>query len=999
MKNLKKWELIVLILLGLTPLLWFLGKNSNVIINGIDTNFPLDPLVWFKRRFFVWDSVINLGRDFSSSTSGFFFHLLQVIPFVLGFSLQVTQILNLVFWFSLLIFSAYIFARVFISKSFLPQIVFVILYSFNIYLFNTWENVKVANLALVISIPLFLSILKLFKSGKIKTGKLVLYSVISSIVSLGAGINPAYFAVLVISMLTYSLITSLTERKSLKKIWRGTLTSMTVLVALNLFWILPLVSFLFISNKPGSVEDLGFASWIHSLSTDTSIANVFRLRGAWDWYVWNEAGFPLYIPYALNYFNRASFILFSFVTPALAVLSLIFQNKKEKSVYLFFAVIMMLGVFLGAGSHAPTGSLFLFLYERVPFLNFFRSPWYIFTPLLILSLAALSALFVRWVENALTNKVFYSKVKWGHFVKLFVLIFLVGHLLYSYPLVTGKIFRPGRSDSFFVEFPDYIWDAKEWLDDRSVTDSRIITYPDDDIENFGWGYRGTESILGLYSDREYVSPSFNIENKSYKALLSRLYTYFKSGRYESAVSLFKHFGADTLFVKEDAQTHSSELDYTRFGDNYDLTRMGEWVFLEFRDETGKKIFSPTNAYMDETSEAPDAFSLFADVLMKNSIVIDHRDSEVKNLPEFRERTLRVFELENISLNSNPTSRMQEYEFDVVKKGKYNLVIEKKGLNISDILIDSETITLSNSKAEETDDKAIFKLTDVKKGRHKLTITYPETEDLVQIDDYSSLYDVPDMREEELNVDKKKTFIMKAGDEGMRVHIPTNGFDPFVNYRLLYDHKYFYGHSLIIDAIQYNPSTLLRVHATNTGASFDWEHKYFDIFPAEIVSDLEIVVRIPIVNKRDKSRSFIENIRMFRMYDNRVFFVEEKKGMMFPEPPNIAFKKISPVEYEVKATNVSSDYLLTFLENYNEGWVLSSKDILGDPIHFSANGYANTWYVSASLSSQNMKLYYKPQRMYLGGLAVSLSVFVFSIILSTKQGKRIKLKLRRKKKKK
>lgn len=989
----KNINLIILILLGVMPLIWYLGKGD-VIINGIDTNFPLDPLAWFKRRFFVWDSVINLGRDFSSSTSGFFFHLIQVIPFILGFNLQITQIISVIFWFSLVVFSAFTFARVFIGKNKLAQIVFVFLYSLNIYLFNTWENIKVANLALVISIPLFLSILKLFKERKIDTKKLILFSALSSIVSFGSGINPAYFVVLFLSIVLYSLIVNVVKKGSFKLIWKGPLISLLVLVLCNLFWILPLLNFLFISNKPGSVEDLGFSNWIHSLSANTSLVNVFRLQGAWDWYTRDEAGFPLYIPYALNYFKRASFILFSFLTPAFSILSLIFQNKKEKSIYLFFAILILLSLFLGAGSHPPTGAVFLYLYERVPFFNFFRSPWYIFTPWLTLSLSALTALFVKRVQDFFEGKSIFKNFKYQHIITGFVFIFLFGHTLYSYPLITGKIFRPGRSDSFYSKFPGYVWDAEEWLDKNAIS-SRIITYPDDDVETFNWGYRGTESILGLYSNKEYISPSFNIENNSFKALLSRLYTYFKSGRYNSALSLFRFFGADTLFVKEDANTHSPKLNIERLSTLGDLTKIGEWSFIEF-DLNNKKIYSPQTVFMNETAEKPDSFSVFADVLPQNSAVVDHRDNEVKKVPQFREDTLRVIELTNLTVKNNPISRVQEYEFEVQKEGKYDLIIEKKGFNMVDILIDSPTISLSDLDAQDTEDKAIFKSINIKKGKHKITITYPETEDMLKIEDYSSFYSVPELRDEELSVDVTKTFVVKAGDEGMKIEIPVANFNPFINYRLTFDHKFFYGHSPIVDAIQYVPETPLKAFATDAGASFDWERKFLDIFPAEINSDLKIVIRIPVVNKDDKSRSFIENMRLFRTYDNRVFLLEEGENKEISSPQNITFKKINPTKYEVTTEGITDDYVLVFLESYNPGWELSSKDFLGKPIHFSINGYANAWYIPSSLNTQNMVLSYKPQKMYLYGLTVSIGTIIACVIFQTKYGEKIWNILKKKK---
>src|SRR5258708_5162284 len=127
---------VFLMLLCLTPLLWFFGKGQ-ALIDGLDTNFPLNPLVWFLRRLYVWNGAVNAGSDFSSSIAGTFFHLVQVIPYVMHFSLQLTDIISIVFWFSSIILSSYFFIKVLLPKNFMVQMTFVILYSFNIYLFNT----------------------------------------------------------------------------------------------------------------------------------------------------------------------------------------------------------------------------------------------------------------------------------------------------------------------------------------------------------------------------------------------------------------------------------------------------------------------------------------------------------------------------------------------------------------------------------------------------------------------------------------------------------------------------------------------------------------------------------------------------------------------------------------------------------------------------------------------------------------------------------------------
>src|SRR6185369_13085197 len=134
----RKLVLLIILLLGLTPLVWFF-RRPGVLITGSDTNFPLNPAVWFMRRFFVWNSVGNAGSDFSSSTAGTFFHFIQYMPYKLGLPLQSVEIFSLLFWSMLIIFSTFFLATLLFPKNKVPQILFTVFYSFNIYLFNTWE--------------------------------------------------------------------------------------------------------------------------------------------------------------------------------------------------------------------------------------------------------------------------------------------------------------------------------------------------------------------------------------------------------------------------------------------------------------------------------------------------------------------------------------------------------------------------------------------------------------------------------------------------------------------------------------------------------------------------------------------------------------------------------------------------------------------------------------------------------------------------------------------
>ncbi|MEK7092407.1 MAG: hypothetical protein AAB907_02175, partial [Patescibacteria group bacterium] len=359
-----------LIILSLTPLLWFRDRG-NVLINGIDTNFPLDPWMWFLRRLYVWTDFPNAGQDFSSSTAGLFFHLIQAVPYKLGFSLGNVQIISLVFWFTLIIFSSYFLARTIFAKFFLVQLIFVVLYSFNIFLFNTWENVKVANLSLVSAIPVAIAVLIRLREGELDYRKAALYLILIGVIVSGTGINPAYFAsfFLVIVVFYLGYIFADIRPRNLLNTTREFLFVMLLIILVNAFWIIPTLHLIFQTITPlGSIDRIGFHNWINSLSENTSLLNIMRGQGAWDWYAFeSQTQLPFYIPYALNYFHNLPFIVFSFLLPGLAIFSLLLRNDKKGYLYLAFGMMFILGAFLGAGTHLPTGEPYRWLTNHLPF--------------------------------------------------------------------------------------------------------------------------------------------------------------------------------------------------------------------------------------------------------------------------------------------------------------------------------------------------------------------------------------------------------------------------------------------------------------------------------------------------------------------------------------------------------------------------------------------------------------------------------------------------------
>jgi hypothetical protein len=154
----------------------------------------------------------------------------------------------------------------------------------------------------------------------------------------------------------------------------------------------------------------------------------------------------------------------------------------------------------------PAQSICLSL--TLPFFSFFRSPWYIFTPILTVAYSGLCGLLFERITGSSLSFV-------RRLSGVFGFTFLGLYLVYNYPLINGKIFRPD-DNGFYIKFPNYVWETRDWLD-KEKSGGRIISYPDDQLESFDWGYKGTESILGLFSNQEVVTPTFNSASKSFSS--------------------------------------------------------------------------------------------------------------------------------------------------------------------------------------------------------------------------------------------------------------------------------------------------------------------------------------------------------------------------------------------------------------------------------------------------------------------------------------------------
>ncbi len=994
---LNRWYLLVLIALGLTPLVWFFNKPG-ILINGVDTNFPLNPEVWIGRRFFVWTNTVNAGGDFSSSTSGLFFHLIQYLPFKAGLSLQNTEIFSLVFWFLMIVSGSYYLARIIFPKKTQIQLLFTVLYSYNTYLFNTWENVKVSNLSLVVALPFAIGILARLRKGELNRLKAALYSVFVGVLLSGSGINPSYFLCLILALFLFFVSEIVIDRniKSFFTSLKNLSVIILVMTTVNLSWILPLGNFILGNvSATGSIDNLGLTNWLDSLSENTSLLNVLRLQGAWDWYAVDSVShLPVYIPYALNYFYNPIFILFSFLLPGLAFASYIIISRKNLNWYIAFGLMMIIGVFLGAGTHLPTGSMYRFLVGHIAFFSVFRSPWYIFTPLVTIAYAGLIGLLFFSLDEIIESR----RLKFGSWILSgIVFTIIIGNLFYTYPLVTGKIFRPGRTDGFFIHFPDYVFQAGKWLANKD--EGRIINYPDDEIENFNWGYRGIESILGLLSDRELLFVPLNSPNAPIANLIKEYYRNLKLGQLESANNLASKLNIKYIFNKTDQRSLAPELstviktEADKIFGNWEFYKLSESNFLP-------KISATSKIYLSNTSK--DAGALIA-AIPKNVASADKQDKVISKIPYIIDTSGEAImshssqKSEFMNFQDSPSLLSQRlttrdfsraiYDFEVTRDGYYEPILER--YRIEDFGLDpNKTIeaevdgkTMNLDVTSKSDSYIRFKPVKFEIGRHMIVFKLAN-KNLISGGSFNDGYifkkggyGVGNTKYSiESNGNTKYLSIANYNKADASVVFNINDFDPFGVYYVDFSYKQVYGNNGTVITYQSKGDILLKASTERLPNYPEWNNFGFYFQPILSPSKAEIAFSAPFIADPLGTKIFYSDIKAYKVFTNNMLLtIDNSKNDS--SDPQITFKQESPVKYSGSVDNNTKKHIIVFAENYSPKWQLSlfKKDgtkLNTVPQHFSINAYANGWYIDTEEPDYTFKIYYEPQTIFLTGAVLS-----------------------------
>lgn len=494
----------VILGLGLVPLLWFKG---GLLIVGFDFVFPLNPSDNLVRHSFVWDDRVFAGWDGA-----------QFIPYVFPYG----SLVALLQWVGLSLASIekILFVSVFVlpglsmyylasslagnDRRHVTGLVSALVYMFNPYTMIQWHDGHQGPLVAYAIMPLLLGLYIGGLSKERSATKDGILIGLASVVIASVASNPAAWIVAFVPLAIYFVYYLGLNRKwgALRQSLCFSLSSLLWVGLLNFWWMLPLTNQFVHSAVRSSVAQDAFD--LVSASSFSSFLELFRLLGYWGWYQ-GYGGEP-YFSFAHKY-SSGFLLALGLLISALAFACLLFRPRSKH--VLFFALLVLTGLFLAKGTHSPLGGIYEWLYRDFPGFWVFRSSWNRFFLLVALGLAFLLGTTSCEIYHRLKGSGLVGggaiHLRRGILAKgllLSVVILVAG---YSWPLFTGEVIEEERETlaGQYASVPDYWSEGAEWINQQDG-EFRVLVLPDQGYVKYEWGYAGTDITPDLITKPQIV---------------------------------------------------------------------------------------------------------------------------------------------------------------------------------------------------------------------------------------------------------------------------------------------------------------------------------------------------------------------------------------------------------------------------------------------------------------------------------------------------------------
>ena len=425
------------------------------------------------------------------------------------------------------------------------------------------------------------SIYRLIKNFTWKNALLLFFS---SILFTSTFVIATLFVVDIVVILIFTLIFALTYSKGLKSILKKVFLTLLLFVSTQLFWILPFIHYT--TNVSGDIVDSYTNRSITTSVIDLEARDQDALNSAklFTRTVLEEQDGEYVFEEAEEYAKYDFFDAIGLIPAIFTLILFVFSLIKKKLIYFILSLLSVLVWFVIKNVNPPLGSVFIWVQDNIPlFKQVFRwaSSKTMNIYLLLLSVCAPVG-FIYLIDFL------------GGFLKkglkyiLFVfstLVVIVPTLFYAQYLFTGDIY-PERA---IVEVPDEYYELGDYLEDKGLTEARILYLPmanNNYFRSYDWGFWGSNFISYIIPN-PIMDLSSSIGSEYGENAILEIQEAFRARDLETFENLISKYEIDYLLI-----------DKTLNEDGF--TYSWDWDDVSILWEGDTTIYSTANLYLYDT---------------------------------------------------------------------------------------------------------------------------------------------------------------------------------------------------------------------------------------------------------------------------------------------------------------------------------------------------------------------------------------------------------------